>query len=85
MSEDDDRYVVRCRGLPWSATVDEIISFFNKCEMANGKESVHLTLTNDGRPSGEAYIELATQEDLDKALECDKKHLGKRYVEGSTN
>lgn len=41
-----------------------------------------MTLTKEGRPSGEAYIELETQEDLDKAVAMDRKHMGKRYVEG---
>merc|ERR1719414_1979633 len=40
-----------------------------------------MTLTREGRPSGEAYIELATEEDLEKALAKDKKHMGKRYIE----
>jgi hypothetical protein len=26
----------RCRGLPWSTTVDEIAEFFSDCEIANG-------------------------------------------------
>jgi len=85
MSSDEkmesERLVVRCRGLPWSTTVDEIVNFFTGVEFKEGKESCHLTLTREGRPSGEAYIEVASQEDLDKALEMDKKHMGKRYIE----
>jgi len=80
-SDESERLVVRCRGLPWSTTVDEIVNFFTGCEFKEGKESCHLTLTREGRPSGEAYIEMASQEDLDKALEMDKKHMGKRYIE----
>merc|ERR1719225_2607142 len=78
---DSEKFVIRCRGLPWSTTVDEIVNFFDECSFKNGKESAHLTLTREGRPSGEAYIEMASQEDLDKALEKDKAHMGKRYIE----
>jgi len=78
---DSEKFVIRCRGLPWSTTVDEIVNFFDECSFKNGKESAHLTLTREGRPSGEAYIEMASQEDLDKALEKDKQHMGKRYIE----
>ena len=45
-------------------------------------ESVHLTVTREGRPSGEAYIELDTEDDLEEALKKDKENMGKRYVEG---
>jgi len=82
MSEDDaNHYVARCRGLPWSTIVDEVVNFFADIELLNGSESVHLTTTREGRPSGEAYIECANEEALEKALKMDKKHMGKRYIE----
>ena len=37
MSEDDDRFVVRCRGLPWSTTVEEIKNFFEGVNFKEGK------------------------------------------------
>ena len=80
---DNDHFVIRCRGLPWSTTVDEILNFFSDCQFKEGENSVHLTQTREGRPSGEAYIELATEEDMEKALEKDKQHMGKRYIEGN--
>ena len=43
---------------------------------------MHLTVTREGRPSGEAYIELDTEEDLEEALKKDRESMGKRYVEG---
>ena len=66
-----------------STTVDEIVNFFSDVSFKDEKESVHLTLTREGRPSGEAYIELETEEDMNKALEKDKAHMGKRYIEGN--
>ena len=41
-----------------------------------------MTMNRDGRPSGEAYIELETEDDLELALKNDRKNMGKRYVEG---
>merc|ERR1712001_800813 len=77
---DEGRFVARCRGLPWSTTVDGIKNFFSNCRFKEG-ESVHLTVTREGRPSGEAYIELDTEEDLEEALKKDRESMGKRYVE----
>ena len=48
----------------------------------NGRNGIHFTYVRDGRPSGEAYIELESEEDLEKALSRDKHHMGKRYIEG---
>jgi len=80
-AEDANHFVIRCRGLPWSTTKDEVVNFFDECTFKNGEDSVHLTLTREGRPSGEAYIEVDTEEDMNKALEKDKAHMGKRYIE----
>ena len=33
---DEGHYVARCRGLPWSTTVDEIKNFFNNCKFKEG-------------------------------------------------
>lgn len=35
----------------------------------------------DGRPTGEALVELETQQDLDSAMKHDHQNLGRRYVE----
>ena len=35
----------------------------------------------EGRPSGEAFIELESKDDVQKALEYDRKCMGKRYIE----
>jgi heterogeneous nuclear ribonucleoprotein F/H len=80
-AEDANHFVIRCRGLPWSTTKDEVVNFFDDCKFKDGEESVHLTLTREGRPSGEAYIEVDSEEDMNKALEKDKAHMGKRYIE----
>ena len=79
---DDEGYVVKLRGLPWSTTVDEIMKFFNDCSITNGKNGVHMTMSREGRPSGEAYVEMDTLEDIEKACKRDRDHMGHRYIEG---
>lgn len=43
---------------------------------------VHFTYTREGRPSGEAFVQLETEDDLKIAMKKDKESMGHRYVEG---
>jgi hypothetical protein len=52
------------------------------CNIKNGKLGIQMTMSREGRPSGEAYIEMESDEDIDKALKKDKEHMGHRYIEG---
>jgi len=52
--------------------------FFVGCAVAN----VHFTFNRDGRASGEAYVDLATDEDVEAAVGKNQQHMGKRYIEG---
>jgi heterogeneous nuclear ribonucleoprotein F/H len=45
-------------------------------------ESIYMTTTREGRPSGEAYVDMATEDDVERALKKDRQNMGKRYVEG---
>ena len=40
-----------------------------------------LTDFREGRPSGEAFIEVEDELDVEAALRKDKGHMGKRYIE----
>lgn len=39
-----------------------------------------MTLSREGRPSGEAYVELESEEDQKKALTMNHKHMGARFA-----
>lgn len=71
--------VLKLRGLPFSATKEEIIEFFNGFVLT--EDSVHITSMPDGRPTGEAFVEFAGPEDSEAAMEKDRKSLGSRYIE----
>lgn len=43
-----------------------------------GKEGVHFTYTRDGRASGEAYVELVAEEDVENALKKSNENMGSR-------
>uniref|UniRef100_A0A671KXL5 Heterogeneous nuclear ribonucleoprotein H3 (2H9) n=1 Tax=Sinocyclocheilus anshuiensis TaxID=1608454 RepID=A0A671KXL5_9TELE len=74
-------YVVRIRGLPWSCTQEEVASFFSDCDIVGKVNGVCFTFSKEGRPSGEAFVELKTSEDFKKALAKDRKYMGHRYIE----
>uniref|UniRef100_A0A0K0D2X7 RRM domain-containing protein n=1 Tax=Angiostrongylus cantonensis TaxID=6313 RepID=A0A0K0D2X7_ANGCA len=72
----DDGKVIRLRGLPFSATLQDVKDFFKGLNC----EEVVFGRTG-GRPSGEAFVRLATREEAAKALDFNKEHMGSRYVE----
>lgn len=117
---EDEGFVVRVRGLPWSCSVDEVSRFFSgrlglemtfllftylqvfcsrfvdfnsleltipniwfsDCKVANNGSGIHFTYTREGRPSGEAFVEFESEDDLKIALKKDRETMGHRYVEG---
>jgi len=72
-----DGCVIRLRGLPWSVGKEEVSGFLSGCNVTN----IHFTYNRDGRPSGEAYVELETESDVSLALSKNQQHMGKRYIE----
>uniref|UniRef100_A0A3B3ZAE5 RRM domain-containing protein n=1 Tax=Periophthalmus magnuspinnatus TaxID=409849 RepID=A0A3B3ZAE5_9GOBI len=81
MSVNEEGYVVRIRGLPWSCTQEEVASFFSDCDIVGQVNGVCFTYSKEGRPSGEAFIELKSAEDFKNALAKDRKYMGHRYIE----
>ncbi|XP_026759661.1 heterogeneous nuclear ribonucleoprotein H-like [Galleria mellonella] len=77
----DSSHIIKLRGLPFSTTVENVLDFLNGVNVVNGKEGIHMTEVRPGRPSGECFVEVETQEDVDAALKKDKENMGKRYIE----
>jgi len=80
-TNDSGDYIVKARGLPWSATAQEVLKFFQDCNINGEENGIHFTVNKEGRPSGECFVELSSQLDMDKALEHNNEHMGKRYIE----
>uniref|UniRef100_A0A4W5PFD7 RRM domain-containing protein n=1 Tax=Hucho hucho TaxID=62062 RepID=A0A4W5PFD7_9TELE len=83
--EKKEVYIIRAKGLPWSCTTDDLIQFFSECRVRDGVKGIHLTVNRDGKPNGQAFIELEHEEDVSKALEKHRQYLGPRYIEGTTD
>ncbi|XP_015423404.1 PREDICTED: G-rich sequence factor 1 [Myotis davidii] len=79
--EVDDVYLIRAQGLPWSCTVEDVLSFFSDCRIRNGENGIHFLLNRDGKRRGDALIEMESEQDVQKALEKHRLYMGQRYVE----
>ncbi|XP_047942343.1 epithelial splicing regulatory protein 1-like isoform X3 [Salvia hispanica] len=71
--------VLRLRGLPFSATKDDIINFFK--DFALSEDKVHLIANSEGRPAGESFVEFESPEESKAAMSKDRMTLGYRYIE----
>lgn len=59
----------------------DILDFLKDVKVQNGEKGVHFSFGPDGRVSGEAYVEVCSNEDVERALRHDRDHLGGRYIE----
>lgn len=82
--------VIKLRGLPWSCTVDQVVKFLNGVkiktqpkieETETAKPAVYLTTNSEGRPSGEAFVEVSSEEDIELSLKLNNNLMGQRYIE----
>lgn len=78
---DDACPVVRMRGLPFNATVEEIASLLHDVVLAPEAPAIVLTRLPDGRPTGDAYIHVANETALNVALGHHNDKMGNRYVQ----
>ena len=76
--------VLKLRGLPFSATKDDIIAFFDDVALGVSPlvhDSIHIVTSMDGRPFGVAFAEFSSPEDARAAMRKDRHSMGARYVE----
>ena len=69
--------VVRVRGLPFSAQERDVRGFFEGLSV----KDIVFTLTQNGRPTGEAFVEFMENVLMQNVLAFQKQMLGKRYIE----
>ena len=74
------QFCVKLRGLPWSASKDDIADFLERCNILGGHRGIIVTTDDRGRPSGDAYVEVEAMEDVELALRMHKRDMGSRWV-----
>ncbi|XP_012509365.1 PREDICTED: heterogeneous nuclear ribonucleoprotein F [Propithecus coquereli] len=79
--EGGEGFVVKLRGLPWSCSIEDVQNFLSDCTIRDGTAGVHFIYTREGRQSGEAFVELESEDDVKMALKKDRESMGHRYIE----
>lgn len=84
----EDQIIVRMRGLPFTATYEQVLAFFSPkdglnetCPVSGGKDGILFVRYPDGRPTGDAFVLFSCEEHALCALRKHKEILGKRYIE----
>jgi len=71
--------VVRLRGMPYNATEQDVLKFFQGFGVTEG--GVHMHHDHTGRPSGQAYVVFETAAEAQHALKLDKEKIGERWID----
>ncbi|XP_061450621.1 epithelial splicing regulatory protein 2 isoform X8 [Rhineura floridana] len=78
----ENQVIIRMRGLPFTATPEDVLGFLGpECPVTGGKEGLLFVKYPDGRPTGDAFVLFACEDYAQNALKKHKEILGKRYIE----
>ncbi|XP_013391159.1 epithelial splicing regulatory protein 2 isoform X2 [Lingula anatina] len=73
--------VVVMRGLPYNATVQDILNFFEGFYEVT-PECIQIQRNTDGRPNGDALVTFVSRNEAERAItERNRKIIGNRYIE----
>ncbi|KAL8181926.1 UNVERIFIED_CONTAM: hypothetical protein K2H54_034569 [Gekko kuhli] len=76
-SFNSDNVYVFLRGLPYTASEDDVLNFFSELQV----EGVILLQNENDLPSGDGVVKFATPNDAVKALQHNRDYMGSRYIE----
>eukprot|EP00013_Stygamoeba_regulata_P004937 CAMPEP_0177634854 /NCGR_PEP_ID=MMETSP0447-20121125/3585_1 /TAXON_ID=0 /ORGANISM="Stygamoeba regulata, Strain BSH-02190019" /LENGTH=408 /DNA_ID=CAMNT_0019136593 /DNA_START=30 /DNA_END=1257 /DNA_ORIENTATION=+ len=70
---------VRMRGLPFSATEEDVVQFFQGLDITSN--GVNILYNYQDKPTGECLVRFSTPQEVELAMERDKQTIGSRYIE----
>ncbi|KAK3085541.1 hypothetical protein FSP39_004993 [Pinctada imbricata] len=76
--------IIRMRGLPFTATAQQVLEFFAREPSVNvldGEEGILFVHYPDGRSTGDAFVMLSSEEEATAALKKHREIMGTRYIE----
>jgi len=74
--ETEENTFIHLRGLIWSATEEDIKKFLHDSKI----KKVVIKKNSSGRPTGDAFVELESEVDVEKAKSHNREYLGERFV-----
>ena len=77
VEENSPKLTLKMRGLPFSATEQDIKNFFHPVSV----KEIRLVQTAKGRPSGRAFVDFYNENDLKQSLKHHKEYINNRYIE----
>lgn len=72
--------VVKVRGLSWPCWADEVqrccfvLCVFSDCNIQNGAQGIRFIHARQSRPSGEAFVELESEDEVKLALKKERNY-----------
>ena len=79
--ETENSLTLRLRGLPYKASQSEIEEWLRGGGVNVSPGTVVIQYGTDGRPSGQAFAEAQSQDDIELAMSMSGQHMGSRYIE----
>ena len=74
--ESGNNVFIRLKGMEWTTSEDQVRNFLKDCVI----DELIMTKTPTGRPTGEAFIKMKTEDDSIRAKALDNERLGSRFV-----
>eukprot|EP00299_Pterocystis_sp_00344_P012813 c6206_g1_i1.p1 GENE.c6206_g1_i1~~c6206_g1_i1.p1 ORF type:complete len:355 (+),score=49.20 c6206_g1_i1:1013-2077(+) len=71
--------VVRLRGIPYRAAKADLVTFLD-CPSVT-VDCVHILFRADGRPTGDAFVEVPDSKTLEQVMLKHREKIGSRYIE----
>eukprot|EP00659_Diplonema_papillatum_P004464 gene4464-6919_t len=72
-------YTLRMRGLPFKVSEIEIENWLR--DRGVNVAGVVIQYGGDGRPSGQAFVDVESEDDIHNGLSLSGQHMGQRYIE----
>jgi heterogeneous nuclear ribonucleoprotein F/H len=72
----DENSFIRLKGLVWSATEEDVKTFLHDCKVMK----VVIAKNEGGKPTGDAFVQLESEVDVEKAKAHNREYLRERFV-----